>query len=69
MQNNRDEEIDTMRKEKGISILQISNVIGKAYNTTVQRLNGFLPYKPGEREKIIKFIQDYNNESTEMRKI
>lgn len=64
MENKRDIEIHTMRKETGITLIELSNVIGVSYNTLVQKIGGYRQYKPGEREKLIEFIKAKQNEKT-----
>lgn len=64
MENKRDSELHDMRKNAGISLLELSNIIEVSYNTMVQKICGYKRYKPGERDKLIDYIKAKQNEKS-----
>lgn len=54
----RDKEIDSLRKEKNVSLAELADVLDISYSCLVQRICGYARFQSGEREKIIQYINE-----------
>lgn len=54
----RDIEVDNLRRAANVSNMELANHLHIGYGSMVQRIGGFARWQPGEREKVIEYINN-----------
>lgn len=52
----RDIEVDNLRRSARVSNMELANILHIGYGSMVQRIGGFARWQPGERDKVIEYI-------------